>query len=175
MTSRVSLQFTLSRSLSSFKMTYLKNHRGRWHCMVTFFAMKMRLFISSYRVCPAEIYCFFLFVCFFNMEVPHADLTLPTWIMACPGQHHFKNFHWDFGLWRNICYCGDGPFQQERKISASWELQVQKVLKTYLHLCKCHIVQKCFGFSILKSLKTHLNKALSYPVHFWSLACSEQW
>lgn len=43
-------------------MTYLKNHRGRWHCMVTFFAMKMRLFISSYRVCPAEIYCFFLFV-----------------------------------------------------------------------------------------------------------------
>lgn len=99
----------------------------------------------------------------FNMEVPYAVQALLTWIMAGLGQHHFKNFHWDPGLWRSVCDCEDGPFWKERKISASWELHVQKILKTFLHLCKCQVVQKCFGFSILKKFENSLEQGTELP------------
>lgn len=157
MTSRVSLQFTLSRPLSSFKITYLKNHRGRCHCMVTFFAMKMKLFISYYRLCPAGARYFLTWKYHMQCKL----FLLESWQVWDSTTSKTSTEILD--SWRSVCDCEDGPFWKERKISASWELHVQKILKTFLHLCKCQVVQKCFGFSILKKFENSLEQGTELP------------
>lgn len=160
MTSRVSLQFTLSRPLSSFKITYLKNHRGRCHCMVTFFAMKMKLFISYYRLCPAGARYFLTWKYHMQCKL----FLLESWQVWDSTTSKTSTEILDSeGVFVTVRMALSGRKEKFQHLGSS---TCKRFSKHFCIFVNVRLSRNVLDSPSLKSLKTHLNKALSYPARF---------